>query len=534
MHSYGRAQQPIEVNVLPEHLNGLLCESAWPHSVTQIQVVETHISWIVLTGDWAYKIKKPVKLDFADFSTLENRRHFCQEEIRLNRQYTEGIYDSVVPISLTDGGINVGDSTDVIEFAVKMSQFPSSAHVLTGNGTLNCDSISLKKFGQELAKRHRLASKSVEGLGNPRSQLALVSEAAAGLMAIVDDPLLKRLVTDIHNHIPKSLKDSESAIAERYEAGRVRECHGDLHLGNLIQLDGEVTAFDALEFNRDLRFTDVAADVAFLCMDLEAHGYDDESFAFLAGWVAESGDYGALPLLRFYKLYRALVRARVSAIALVQTKSADRARQLIDEVRRYVALSQRYLCDEKRPCLFVMRGLSGSGKSWLARRLATGLGALRISSDVERKRNQESSDYSSQGRHRVYELMHVEAENALRAGYSVVLDATHLVESTCAAARRLSDKLSVRFLVLDLHASHDQLVSRIRLRQQTNNDASEADETVLQRQVQNYRQLSPQTARHSLRLEVNDFPDVAALTLVIPWLASGSASGSPGVSPRTG
>jgi len=262
MYSYGRSRQ-----VLPEPLNGLLCASAWPHPVTQIQVVETHISWIVLTGTWAYKIKKPVKLDFADFSTLEKRRHFCQEEVRLNRQYTEGIYDSVVPVSLTDRGIVVGgsnDNADVIEFAVKMSQFPSSAHVLTSDGTLNCDSTSLKKFGRELAKRHRAASKSVDGLGNTERQIALVSEAAAGLLEIVDDPLLKRVVTGINDHIPEILTNSKAVIAERYEIGKVRECHGDLHLGNLIQLDGDVTAFDALEFNRELRFTDVAADVAFL------------------------------------------------------------------------------------------------------------------------------------------------------------------------------------------------------------------------------------------------------------------------------
>jgi predicted kinase len=285
------------------------------------------------------------------------------------------------------------------------------------------------------------------------------------------------------------------ALARRVADGFVRECHGDLHLGNIVQLDGAPVPFDAIEFNDELRWIDPMADIAFTAMDLERHGLDAHANRFLNAYLEESGDYGGVAVLRFYEVYRALVRAKIGSIRLGQAGVESHEKMAVrTSVRGHVLLAQRLSC-RSTPRLVVMHGLSGSGKTVMSESLAASIGAIRIRSDVERKRlgglgplarsgsAVGAGLYSARRTARTYDRLAELAESVLAEGYPVIVDATFLRRAERARFRDIAERAKVAFTIASCTAPADVLRRRLRARALGMNDASEADLAVLDLQL---------------------------------------------------
>ncbi|MDX1594699.1 MAG: phosphotransferase, partial [Gammaproteobacteria bacterium] len=321
----------------PGLIQALQDASRFDHPVERFEVLETHVSWVLLTGPYAYKIKKPVDLGFLDFSTLAARRHFCEEELRLNRRLAPRLYRDLVALTGSPDDPRLGGPGEPFEFAVRMVQFPQEAlldRVLT-RGALTGRHVDA--LARMIAAFHAVAA--VAGDDRPHGEPDLVfhpvRENFVQIDPLLDEPVERARLERLRDWSIQRYHASRGLLVERKAGGFVRECHGDLHLGNLL-LDGEgVTAFDCLEFSPALRWIDVQSDLAFLLMDLVEHQANPFAHRLLDGYLAESGDYGGLALQPFYQVYRALVRAKVAAIRGAQA-GADGT-----ELHAYLGLADR-------------------------------------------------------------------------------------------------------------------------------------------------------------------------------------------------
>lgn len=481
----------------PELIRSLLDPRAYPHAVCEIQVIETHISWVILTGDFAYKIKKPVALGFLDFSTLEARRHFCEEELRVNRRSAEDLYLDVVPIGTAPEGVRIGVEP-AVEFAVRMRQFPHAARLdrclqagLLGLPELRALASTMARFHQGLTPRRDIdAAYEVERVVKPARNNFMHLDPRA-----FDDESQQRLAV-IEAWTLQQSEALAPAFEERARRGAIRECHGDLHLENLLLQEHRFVPFDALEFNPNLRWIDVANDIAFLAMDLMARGRADFAYTVLSSWLEETGDYDSLGVMRFYLVYRSMVRAVVTAIRRSQGSSQpeDSARP---GAARYVRLAAE-LVDTPPAQLILMHGFSGSGKTWHSARLIADLPALRVRSDLERKRlsglgaGQKSIGeigsglYAADVTDRSYRVLARHCETGLRAGFDMIADATFLRRRHRSWFADLAGSLGARLSIVDCNAPLEVLRSRIRARSAERQDASDADIAVLEYQLDHH------------------------------------------------
>ncbi|HEY5791078.1 MAG TPA: phosphotransferase, partial [Gammaproteobacteria bacterium] len=333
-------------------LDALQDPALYAHPVTGFELLETHISWVLLTGPYAYKLKKPVDLGFLDFSTLAQRHHFCAEELRLNRRLAPRLYRDVVAIHGTEAAPNLRGAGPLLEYAVQMVQFPQQALLdrVLARGELTAAHVDA--LAAAVAAFH--ADAPVSGPDRPYGEPDLVfqpvRENFVQIDPLLDDPAERARLSRLRDWSVNRFHELREALLRRKAGGRVRECHGDLHLGNLLLDGGGVSAFDCLEFSPPLRWIDVASDLAFLLMDLAEHGADAFAARLLDGYLARSGDYGLLAVLPFYLVYRALVRAKVAAIRLGQG-GADAG-----ELHAYLALAER-LRRPPAPCLLATHGL---------------------------------------------------------------------------------------------------------------------------------------------------------------------------------
>lgn len=478
----------------PERLTALLAPSAYSPAVERVEVVETHVSWVLLTGELAYKIKRPVCYPFVDQRSLERRAFLCREEVRLNRRFAPLLYLGVSPIAQVDGQtkMDVAGGT-IIEWAVKMRQFRRDEELdkllLAGQ----IDPAELARFGHDLAVIHAGLPAAHPGQGPalvPTGTLILrnlqeCAEAARPL-GKHGEVLALREPLDAHLSATASLR------AERLAAGRVRECHGDLHSRNVVRQGSHLVAFDCLEFDPALRWIDVADEIAFLLMDLDVQQRPLHAQAFLGGYLTQSGDYQACRLLNLYKVHRALVRAKVAALGATGAGSSPTAESR-HQLDAHLGCASRAL-RPKQPLLILMHGLSGSGKTWIARHLAPQLGAVHLRSDVERKRlaglsesarsgsRLEGDLYSREATERVYAHLAQCARDVLAGAYTVIVDATFQRRAQRAAFQELAVQYSA--VIIHCHAPGEVLERRMLERGERADDPSEADLSVLHWQAQ--------------------------------------------------
>jgi aminoglycoside phosphotransferase family enzyme/predicted kinase len=450
---------------LPPLIQTLLDPRRYPHPVAQVDVLETHISWVLLAGEFAYKLKKPVTLPFLDYGTVEKRRACCHAELRLNRRYAPDLYLGVVEF---DG-----------EPAVKMRRFDELARLdhVSRRGELT--PAHLSALARTIVAFHGAAETAPANsrFGTPEQVLTPALENFDELDALLPDEA--RRLARLRAWTLREFDRRREALATRKEQGRVRECHGDLHLGNLVLLKGNPTPFDCIEFNDDFRWIDVASEIAFTYVDLLDHDKPGLACWLLNEWLVWSGDFGALSVLRFYAVYRAMVRAKVAAI-----------RDLALEASEYLAMGED-LTAPPSPRLTITFGLSGSGKTTAssARLLADHrAAAIRLRSDVERKRlfglvpeaDSGGTIYGPEATVRTYDRLGELARRALADDWSVIVDAAFLKFAERAAFRGFARSTGVPFHILACTATAEELNRRL---QERTSDFSEATVAVLGQQA---------------------------------------------------
>jgi aminoglycoside phosphotransferase family enzyme/predicted kinase len=487
----------MEMEAHDRLIQSLTDRSVYAHPTTEIVVVQTHISWVVLTGPYAYKIKKPVNLGFVDFSTLAKRHFFCQEELRLNRRLAPQLYLAVVAISGTPEHPRFHDTGVPIEYAVKMRQFAQDQLL---SHRLDADTLQrahIDALAHAVSAFHaRIPTAAPESrFGTPEVVYQPVQENFRHLFDALDDPVRQAHARDLEHWCQRTFAARYVDFVARKRDGFVRECHGDLHLGNMILQDDEVILFDCIEFNEGFRWIDVASDVAFCTMDLADRGRPDLAYRFLNAYLEATGDYGLLEILPFYLTYRALVRAKVAGIRLGQgALSPEEAAHVRQEFGSYLDLAERYT-RPSRPRLWLTHGMSGSGKTSATQRLVEATGAIRLRSDVERKRlgglaplERSTSRcapnlYTPAVTQRTYARLAQLAALVVQAGFTAIVDATFLQRAQRDVFRCLATQLGVPFALFDFQAHEETLRRRVAHRSAHADDASEADLAVLNKQL---------------------------------------------------
>ncbi len=512
----GAAQGADSLPFKPEEL---LTPAAFPHPVTRLEMRQTNISYVILTGPFAYKIKKSVKLEFIDTSTLTLRRDLCAEELRLNRRLAADLYLDVVIITREAGGLRVGGNGEIIDYAVRMKQFEASQEL---SELLKRGAVTPREFvdlARRLAQFHEHAPKAPINADCPHTAdlrdvvLANLAILQSHLGADAELPELGFLADWIRGY----LRDSLLQLRMREELGFIRECHGDLHARNVVRWRGELVPFDCLEFDPKLRWIDVMNDVAFLLMDLASYDRKDLAFAFLNAYLEHTGDYHGVRHLSFYAVYRALVRAMVDRLG-AEFDPAHRPEfqgRLRVRVKTAVAFVNR-----PAPTLIIMHGFSGSGKSWLSEQLIPQIGAVRIRSDLERKRLADTQPsaihdgglrqglYDPQFSRRTYARLLECAESCMNAGVNVIVDAAFLAGSERRLFRDLAVHRGFAFIIVLCEAERGALVQRIEQRRQLRLDPSDADVNVLNWQLQNTDPLSAEERSHVVVVDTT-MPDAA-------------------------
>jgi aminoglycoside phosphotransferase family enzyme/predicted kinase len=498
--------------------------AAYAHPVAGVRLIETHISWLLLTGAYAYKIKKPVDFGFLDFSTLEKRRFYCLEELRLNRRLAPELYLDVVPITGSHRQPHVHGTGGAIEYAVKMRQF-DDANLL--NRLIEAGRLEpwhIDRLAAKLASLHAGIPRSTaaDAHGMPEKIHAAAVQNFTQIRSSLEQPADVRALDDLETWSLQSSAKLRDTFLRRKREGFVRECHGDAHLGNIVLIDGNPTLFDCIEFNEDLRWIDVISELAFTVMDVAVRQHPELAFRLLNQYLEITGDYAGLALFDFYRLYRAMVRAKIATLSQIDIAEPARRASLMGQYRRYIDYALGVMQRDK-PVLLITHGLSGSGKSYVSARLAECLQLIRLRSDVERKRlcgHAADADtrsgvatgiYSADISEATYRHLGETARWLLTSGLSVIVDASFLQRSDRLALKSLAESLQADYCVLDLQASADTLRERIRERLSKRLDPSEANLEVLDHQLQIHEPLTEEELEFTIPVDTSQNPQWDAL-----------------------
>lgn len=515
----------------PETLiTGLKNKGAYDHPVEDITLRETHISWVFLTGKYVYKIKKPVDFGFLDFSTLDKRKHYCEEEVRLNSRLAPDLYLGVVPICGDITTPRINGTGPVIEYAVKMRQFDTSQEfdALLARNELNKKHID--ETARVIADFHASAAiaDSQSSFGTPQAVFQPVEENFDQINLLGEEWLnqhrLIKPLESLHQWATEQSQKLESSIQQRKNNGYIRECHGDLHLRNIVICNNRVTPFDGIEFNDNLRWIDVISELAFLLMDLDDHDRYNLSRRLLNQYLQLSGDYAGLEVLRFYQVYRAMVRAKVAGLQQLQTSEENKNLSL--EIENYLRLATTYT-QAVTPKLIITFGLSGSGKTYVTQNLLEQHDIIRIRSDVERKRlfglEETSRDetginqgiYSKESSKKTYSHLLELSKTILDAGFSVIVDAAFLKHGQRQPFCAFAEKEDTPFLILKCTSDETTLRQRLVDRQQQDKDASDAGISILEQQLIHHNPLTADENAFTITIDTTREPELNA---VLNWL----------------
>ncbi len=516
---------------VPAWPRGLLRPEAFAHEVGELRLIETHISWVILTGRYAYKIKKPLDWGFLDYSTLELRKAACEAELALNRRFAPELYLDVVPIrgSAAVPDLRNGDGA-IVDYAVRMREFPQDWQLdrLLACGVL--DAAAALALGDAIAGWH-----GASPVARVRDISTAVLKPALDNFDVLDEagPLAPGMRTVVARLQIWTARRG-AALAPRFEArrlgGYMRDLHGDLHLANLVRLDGKILPFDCIEFSATLRAVDVYSDLAFLLMDLGARGHDDLAYLVLDRYLERSGDYEGLRTLPFYLVYRALVRAKVALLRARQSAAAD-ADASVEDACRYLRWADA--CAGRRSGgIVLMHGLSGSGKSWVSQLALAAWPAIRVRSDVERRRlfgvaptmasgsGVQQGIYDGRASARTYARLVDAARAIVAADHTAIIDASFLRRADRETFAALASELAVPLRVLSCDAAEAVLDQRVAARAVgSGDDPSEAGPHVLAWQRLHVEPLDASERAHSLALDTACNPDQARAAL-LRWARS--------------
>ena len=467
-----------------------LLASPSTHGGEAVERIETHASVVFLAGSRALKLKRAVRYDYLDFSTCDRRRAMCEAEVRINRRVAPAIYRGTLPVTReSDGSLRLGGAGPAVDWVVEMARFDQSRLFdrLSEDGKL--DVAVMRPLATAVAGFHRTAERRTDWGG--RESIARVIDGNASGFREHGAGLLDQARCDLVIRESRLALDRAAPLLDRRRGeGFVRQCHGDLHLRNLVLLDGHPTLFDAIEFNEDLSCIDVLYDLAFLLMDLWRRRLPRHASAVWNGYLAETGDADGIPLVPLFLSCRAAIRAKTSATASTLQANPARRGELEAASREYLDMALQLLRPAE-PFLVAVGGLSGSGKSTLARALAPSIGAVPgaviLRSDEIRKQLSGTPELTRLGPEgytpdvsaEVYQEMVRRATRILRAGYGVIADAVYAGAEDRAAIERAAVSASVPFAGFWLEAPETTLLDRV---QRRGPDASDADAAVVRQQ----------------------------------------------------
>ena len=478
-------------------IDALKSPSHYPHPTSDIREIQTHISTVLLTGDYAYKIKKPLDLGFLNFASLADRKRYCEEELRLNRRLAPQLYLDVVAFT---GGADApvfNGAGEAFEYAVRMRQFDQEALLdrVLARGELSL--TRMDEIADRVAAFHAAAAIADDSMpfGTAEAVFAPMQQNFDQLRPLIIEADQQAQLGRLEKWTQENYGELAALLARRKAEGHIRECHGDMHLGNMAMIDGDIAIFDGIEFNDYFRWIDTMSEIAFMVMDLDDRGAHAHAHRVLNRYLERTGDYEGLRLLRFYQVYRAMVRAKVSSIRLSQGGLDDEERQqILAAYQGYADLAETYTT-QSAPALAITCGVSGSGKTTVSQMLVDELGAIRVRSDVERKRLFELSAearshselnggiYTEAATDRTYARLRELCAVIVESGYLAVADATFLKRGQRAAFAELATAQRAPYQVVVLTADERELRARIEARNAAGTDASEADAHVMEQQL---------------------------------------------------
>jgi aminoglycoside phosphotransferase family enzyme len=487
------------------------------------RLIETHISWILLSGEFAHKIKKPLNLGFLDFSDLDKRLFYCQEEVRLNRRFGNDLYLDVEAIRGSVHKPSLSGGEPVIEYALRMRRFPQDALLLQRVTEHRINPEQMQELATVIFNFHHQIEKPIcymaRKYGSPHTLITPIRQNLNFLKGKDHEHL--DLVANLEQWTIESFETKLPLFQSRQSQGWIRECHGDLHLGNILYLNDQFTLFDCIEFSESLRWIDTMSDIGFLVMDLADKGAAALSNRLLNYYLELSGDYTGLEVLPFYIVYRALVRAKIHLLeASACGMAGDTARQSLHAFSHYLRLAREHTL-EKPQFLAIMHGASGTGKTTCARLIADSTNAIQLRSDVERKRlfglsALEKSTcvdiYTGKATNETFATLESHSRMLLAAGYSVIVDAVFMGRSLRKRFEDLACRQGAKFSIVSCVADAETVAYRLRQREHNREDASEAG---YQQYIDQLKHEDPFTARErSSVLSINTGEDLPLAEVV--------------------
>jgi aminoglycoside phosphotransferase family enzyme/predicted kinase len=488
----------------------LLANVAYPNPPRRVRMVETHISWVFITDDLVYKVKKPVDFGFLDYSTLSRRKFFCYEELRLNGRLCPDAYLGVEKIVTTSDGLRVGGKGRAIEYAVVMRRLPEDRMLDFLIRRREVSEEMIERVAARIAEFHAMA------LGGPEVDRFGSLEAIGGnweenfdqIQPYVGRAISVSRLNDIHRFVRHSLETDADVFRQRQLDGRTRDCHGDMRAESICVTNG-LCIFDCIEFSDRLRCSDTASEIAFLAMDIDARGRPDLAYWLVDRYVNSSSDSSLQRVLPFYASYRAFVRGKVQSFRLDQpVENESIHRTALRRARHYLRLAWRYTQIPRRPILVLTVGLPGTGKTTVARAVGMRLGGVVYSSDRVRKdlagvaahyRSRDAIDsglYSPEMGVRTYAELQRLTTAGLGRGESVVVDATYRTRVDRAGLIAAARALGRECWILECQLPESKALERIAARRSRDEGASDADASVYRVQRDRYELIDPTEARY--------------------------------------
>jgi aminoglycoside phosphotransferase family enzyme/predicted kinase len=496
----------------PALVQALLKPEIYPHRPKKVELVQTQMSFLFLTGGYVYKVKKPVDLGYLDYTTLKKRHFFCQQEIELNRRLCPDIYLEVVPIVSSRGKIHLGGEGEAIEYAVKMKQLPAERMM---DKLLPQDMVTEDMVGRvasKLAAFHDKArtSSEISAYGNLEAITINTEENFSQTEKYMGISISDQKYHGIKIYTNDFLKSNKSLFQKRIASGRIRDCHGDLHAAHICISNG-IYIYDCIEFNDRFRYGDVASEIAFLAMDLDRYHRADLSQAFVNAYVRLSTDKELLKLLNFYKCYRAYVRGKVTSFMLDDPYIPDKE-AVLATAQGYFDLAYRYT--KEKPLLLIMAGLVGTGKTTVAQALSRSLGLTVISADIVRKRLAGISPterrleqfgggiYSKEFSKKTYDEMFAQARKLLSQGQSVILDASFKKRQDRLQARTLAEEAKADFAVVECLLDEETVKRHLEQRLKEGS-ASDGRWEIFEQQKQDFDKITEFTSENHIILDTS-------------------------------
>ena len=484
--------------ITPHILESLRNPSAYPVQTRTVELIQTHVSWLFLTESHVFKLKKPVNFGFLDFSTLDLRRFYCHEEIRLNKRLCPDIYEQVIELHETDSGASFIGNGNVLDYAVMMKRLPADRMLdrLVDSGMISREEILIVAHAICVFHANAATSPYISEFGSLVQIRSNWRENFEQSLPFQTSTLPPTVCETITNYVDDFIDSQSTLFTERMKNGYIRECDGDIHLGNICLFNNTAYIFDCIEFNERFRYSDTAADIAFFLMDLDFHRRPDLADAALSTYITASGDAGLAQLVTFYKVYRAFVRGKVESLQL-QDAGIDPEERVVAETRAisYFRLAQGY-CLRYRlpPTLFITCGTMGCGKSTLANQLAFELGFPTYNSDIVRKQLAGLQTdvavpvsfgiglYSKEMSHRTYRQLGHSADIELVKGHSVLVDASFATAAGRAEFSQLAASRHAQFVILFVQCDSGEQRRRLEARTHLGTSVSDGRVELLDKQ----------------------------------------------------